>query len=162
MNARSLEALAPVLDTTAHWLMTGEGTEVAASPHGVIRAPLVSWVSAGELVAPDVSLQAFDDLPHVTLTDVPEGEWIVLDVDGDSMDRISPPGSRIAVNLRDKRLVANACYIIADESGGATYKRYRPNPDRFEPVSTNQAHEAHYPDSLPRIIGRVRKTMLDM
>lgn len=78
------------------------------------------------------------------------------------MDRISPPDSMIIVNRRDKRLVANACYVIADGDGGATYKRYRPDPMRFEPVSTNPAHEPMFPDHEPTIIGRVRRTILDM
>lgn len=78
------------------------------------------------------------------------------------MDRISPPGSVIFINTKDKRLIANALYVIADEEGNATYKRYRPGPPpRFEPVSTNSNLEPIFPENEPAIIGRVRRTMLD-
>jgi phage repressor protein C with HTH and peptisase S24 domain len=88
--------------------------------------------------------------------------WIALRVDGDSMDRISPPGSIIIVNTNDKKLVPNACYVIADSDSNVTYKRYRSNPARFEPVSTNPRHEPIFPDGEPEIIGRVKKSIIDM
>jgi SOS-response transcriptional repressor LexA len=136
------------------WLLTGEG-----DPKGGV--PLLSWVSAGELMAEDGDID-FSSVRRLQVADLPPGDWIALQVIGDSMDRISPPESIIFVNRRDKRLVANACYVIADENGEATYKRYRPNPERFEPVSVNPAHEPHFSNGSPRIIGRVRRTMLDM
>ena len=123
--------------------------------------PLISWVSAGALSVPREVIDA-ENARMVQVADLPSGSWFALAVDGDSMDRISPPGSVILVNRRDKRLVPNACYIIDDGDGGATYKRYRTNPMRFEPVSTNAAHEPIYPDQEPKIIGRVKRTILDM
>ncbi|BAQ18347.1 hypothetical protein GL4_2914 [Methyloceanibacter caenitepidi] len=69
------------------------------------------------------------------------------------------------MDRKDKRLIANACYVITDgESGDATYKRYRPDPARWEPVSTNAEHEPIYvtEDSKPTVVGRVRRTLLDM
>jgi SOS-response transcriptional repressor LexA len=87
---------------------------------------------------------------------------LALRVVGDSMDRISPPDSIIFVNRADRRLVANGCSVIATPDGEATYKRYRPSPDRFEPVSVNPAHEPFFPDGMPKIVGRVRKSILDM
>ena len=79
------------------------------------------------------------------------------------MNRISPHDSVIFVNRRERQLVPNACYIIGDGNGGATYKRYRP-PNIWEPVSTNPAHKPIVlaPGEDPDIIGRVRKTVLTM
>lgn len=139
---------------TASWLLTGEGD-------GLGGVPLVSWVSAGEMVTPDAFVD-LADASRIQAPDLPRGNWIALRVVGDSMDRISPPESIIFVNRDDKRLVANACYVFADMDGEATYKRYRPAPDRIEPVSTNTAHEIQYPERMPAIIGRVRRTLLDM
>jgi phage repressor protein C with HTH and peptisase S24 domain len=100
----------------------------------------------------------------IEAADLPPGDWIALEVKGDSMDRISPPESVIFVNRSERRLVPNACYIIQDGEGGATYKRYRQSPVRFEPVSTNSAHEAIYPDgdNMPIIFGRVYRSMINM
>lgn len=126
-------------------------------------APLISWVSAGALAVPDYVPEAFDEVPLVYDSDLdPNGDWIALRVDGRSMDKISPHDSIIFVNLNEKTLIPNACYIIGDGNGGATYKRYRP-PNIFEAVSTKSEQ---YPtitfESDPWVIGRVRKTVLNL
>lgn len=133
---------------------------------GVISAPLISWVSAGAFRKPEVPVSDLSSSDKAfTLGLDPEGEWIALKVEGDSMDLISPPESIVFVNLKDRRLVANACYVIADEEGGSTYKRYRPDPARWEPVSANKKdHDTFYVkgDRGPRVIGRVKRTVLDL
>lgn len=120
--------------------------------------PLLGWVSAGDLATADIT----ETLTLIEIAGLGEGDWIALRVTGDSMDRISPPDSVIAVNRRDKRLVPNACYVIADADGDATYKRFRPEPMRFEPVSTNPAHEPLFPDQEPLVVGRVKRSFIDM
>jgi transcriptional regulator with XRE-family HTH domain len=138
-----------------------------ASDDGTIAvsAPLISWVRAGELKKPEVPVTDFADARWVSSIGLdPAGQWIALKVDGDSMDRISPPDSVVFVNLKDRRLVANACYVIEDEEGKSTYKRYRPDPARWEPVSTNKKLKPYIlrGDRGPRVIGRVKRTVLDL
>lgn len=123
------------------------------------RVRLLSLIRAGSL-SPDEIRQA--DIGSVIIADLPKGEWIAFKVEGDSMDRISPPDSVILVNRKEKRLVPNACYVIVDGEGNSTYKRYRPNPMRFDPVSTNANLPSIFPDGEPEVFGRVRRTMLDM
>ena len=125
-----------------------------------VTVPILTWVSAGALALEDGQQDIIGEIDMSGLD--PRGRWIALRVEGDSMDRISPPGSLIFVNLNDRRLVTNACYVIANDGGAATYKRFRANPPRFEPVSTNQAHDPIYPDGEPSVIGRVRRTLLEM
>lgn len=126
------------------------------------EVPLVSWVAAGQLASADAVLDA-EDCERIPVPDLdPKGDWIALQVQGDSMDRISPPDSIIVVDRKDRKLVPNACYVIGDGEGGATYKRFRSGPMRFEPVSTNPAHEPIFPDNTPKIIGRVRLSLLKM
>ncbi len=145
-----------ILGVSLAWLTA---TDEAKS---VTMVPLLTWVSAGELSV-DVQITSLEDIPRIPVADLPEGDWIALKVDGDSMNKISPPGSIIIANRRQQQLVPNACYVVANEQGEATYKRYRPNPDRFEPVSTNDAHEPHFfDDHAVRIIGRVRRSWIDM
>ena len=126
----------------------------------VADVPILSWVSAGMMARDDVQQ---DVVGEIRMSDLdPRGEWMALRVEGDSMDRISPPGSLILVDLTDKALVPNACYIITDSDSQATYKRFRSNPSRFEPVSTNTSHEPIFPDGEPAVIGRVRRSLIDM
>ena len=140
------------------WLLTGEGEGPGSVQLG--RIPILTWVSAGAVALEDGQQDIIGETDMSGLD--PRGRWIALRVEGDSMDRISPPGSLIFVNLNDRRLVTNACYIIANDGGAATYKRFRANPPRFEPVSTNPAHEPIFPDGEPAVIGRVRRTVLEM
>ena len=156
VTIETITALAGVLKTSAGWLVDGAGAEEA------IRVPLISWVSAGSPDAPD-SVSEIWGARRISGGDLnPDGDWVALEVMGDSMDRISPPGSIIFVDRNDQRLVMNACYVISLENGEATYKRFRPTPDRFEPVSVNPFHEPFYPEGPVSIFGRVRKTMLPM
>lgn len=142
------------------WLMNGRGSMVPEPVQSDAQeVPLLSWISAGAMMRDDVADEA---LGIIKVANLSEGDWIALEVRGDSMDRISPPESTILVNRRDKHLVANACYVIDDGEGNATYKRYRPSPMRFEPVSTNTQHEPIFPDNEPLVIGRVRRSMIDM
>lgn len=152
----NLERYAKRFGVSVDWLLTGKGSGPAP---GIVTVPLLTWISAGAMMREDVSDEALGDL---LVSDLPPGDWIALKVVGDSMDRISPPESTIFVDRKDKELVPNALYVIADEEGNATYKRFRPGPPRrFEPVSVNTAHEPIIPDRDPVIVGRVKRSVLD-
>ncbi len=160
-SASISEAYATAFGVSNRWLYLNEGAPEATEAQPVIqRVPVLAMVSAGLLMRDDVSDEA---LGSINVSDLPPGgDWIALRVFGESMDRISPPESVIFVDRRDKRLVPNALYVIADEEGNTSYKRYRPGPPaRFEPVSTNKDLEPLYPTADPVIIGRVRRTVLD-
>lgn len=130
-------------------------------PTVTVSVPHVSWVSAGAFREVG-QLMPTDEFPAIEVSGLPPGDWFALTVDGDSMDRISPPGSIILVNRRDRKIVPNACYVIANEQGEATYKRYRPSPERFEPVSVRSDIDPIFPDGAVTVIGRVRRSILEM
>jgi len=160
---RATEKYARRYGVSLDWLLRnkgpGPGEAATPPPLDLVEVPVLSWVSAGELTKEDLADESFGSIKVGSL---PPGDWIALKVIGDSMDRISPPDSTILVNRSDRRLVPNACYVIADTNGDATYKRYRPDPMRFEPVSTNKDLEAIFPDQEPLVVGRVRRSMIDM
>lgn len=160
------KAYASLFGVSLEWLNFGTGNPDDETPsNDLVAAPLISWVSAGALATPDSSVSPnLDEVPRVYTADLdPNGDWIALRVDGDSMDKLSPHDSIIFVNRKDKRLIPDACYVIGDGNGGATYKRYKP-PNTWSPVSTNPIHK---PIVLPvgqepEIIGRVRKSVFNM
>lgn len=158
LSTTELPALAEALDVAVHEIDEAYTPDEGGVP--TARVPVLSWVSAGAMMRDDASDVAKGTIKVADLP--PTGDWIALTVDGDSMDRISPPESTIIVDRKDKRLVSNACYVISDPEGNATYKRFRPDPMRFEPVSTNPSHEPIFPVDVPIIVGRVRRSILDM
>lgn len=136
------------------WLRTGEG-----SPGSAQLVPLLGNISAGAMLRDDIMDEA---LGTIEVSDLPDGDWIALRVDGDSMDRISPPGSIIFVDRKDRNLAPNGLYVIDDGEGHATYKRYRTGPPpRFEPVSVNTSIEPIFFENEPTIVGRVRRSLID-
>jgi SOS-response transcriptional repressor LexA len=122
--------------------------------------PLLSWVSAGRLA--DVEgVSAAEIERWINVADLPAGDWIALVTNGDSMDLIAPDGSTILINRRERQLVPEGFFVIETEEG-ATFKRYRTKPQRFEPFSTNRAHQAIFPEGRVRVVGRVRRVITDL
>lgn len=137
------------------------GKAALAASSLTVDIPIVSWISAGELGGQD-GVVNLSDYPTIPAADLEEGEWIALRVDGPSMNKISPPDSIIFVNLRDKRLVTNGCYVISYESGRATCKRWRPNDSPpFQPASYLDIPPPELEGAIT-IIGRVKRSMIDM
>lgn len=155
-STTELPGLAYALGVPVHEIDGAYTPDMSGIP--TIAVPLVTWVSAGGLMQQDVGV---DRLSTLHFTDLPPGDWIALRVHGESMNRISPDGSTIIVNRRDKTLVSKKCYVIDDGEGNATYKRYRSDPDRFEPVSTDD-FATLFPDNTPTIIGRVYRSIMEL
>jgi SOS-response transcriptional repressor LexA len=166
ISRKAAVAYARVFGHTPGWYLYGDeapGIEAEPLPPSIIDVPRISWVTAGELGDQD-GVTDFSDFPVVQASDLPAGRYIALKVEADanSMNKISPPESVIFVNLADTRLVANACYVIADERGRATYKRYRPGDDPpFQPASYEPVDPPKLEGAI-RVIGRVRRSMIDM
>lgn len=133
-----------------------------AEPGGLLRVPVLDWVSAGRLTAREGVTER--DIKRVlSIGDLPAGDWVALEVDGDSMNRIAPEGAVIVVNRADDALHNDAYYVFQNEVGEATFKRYRGRPDRFLPYSYNPDYEPIVPkeDSF-RVFGRVRRVIQEV
>lgn len=152
----TIQKLSGALSVAPEWLAFGSGDDV----NGMIDVPVVSWVSASAL-SPVDPVEMHADMPTISQAGLPDGDWIALTVDGTSMDRIAPHGALILVNRRERDLISGHCYVIRAD-GGATFKRYRSGPARFEPVSTDPAHEIIFPQGAVKVIGRARRVLLDI
>lgn len=154
------------LKVRAEWLYAGTGPmrePPPAAKRAAIEVPVIGWVQAGQLS--DVGVfQDLADTEHVSMGGLPAGTWFATDVHGDSMDRVSPEGSRIIVNADDRRLVAGRYYLFSLR-GEATYKRYYDKPvKRLEPYSTNPANRTIFLAEDPdwSVIGRVHRSLIDL
>lgn len=77
-------------------------------------------------------------------------------VSGDSMDLLIEDGGLILVDAAQKELVPGGVFLIANSAGEATVKRYRRDPARFEPCSSNPQHCPFLvSDDDFRIVGKV-------
>lgn len=86
---------------------------------------------------------------------VPKGS-IALEVDGESMNKIAPFGCDVIVDLDDKSLFADDLYVLANDEGELTFKRYVENPARLVPLSTDPSHVEIKLGAQPiQIVGRV-------
>lgn len=149
-----LKELAEALECTEDWLLGGD--DKPSTPDGV---GLISWVQAGTLAEVYDAYQPGDAEMWV---DYParHTKMIALRVKGTSMNRVSPEESIIIVDLLDRELSSNRLYVvkIGDE---ATYKRYRNNPPRLEPDSTDSYDTIFLNDENVQPVGRVVRTMMD-
>lgn len=158
---RKLKELAEVLQKSQEWLL-GQPVKAARGGTSIATVPLIEWVSAGQLAEPRSQIP-MEDVPLLAFADLGRGDFFALRVTGDSMNRVSPEGSIIVVNRADKTLVSGKYYVF-QHKGMTTYKVWRPGePSYLEPDST----EKHKPIFVNKkkdleVIGRVRKTLLDL
>lgn len=154
--------LAPELGVTVAKLLRlpEANAKAALSPERPV--PLVSWVSAGKMTGSEVppNVRAEKQLPR---GDIGPGNWIALRVRGDSMNLVAPENSVIFVNVADKDLVEDRFYVFTTEAGDSTFKRYRGGRSpRLQPYSTNPDHETIPVTEDVLVVGRVRRTILDL
>lgn len=128
---------------------------------GLTQVPVLSMVSASNL-REQPAVTASDIERWIRVADLPQGDWIALSVDGDSMDKIAPNGATILINRADGRLLDAKFYVFAIESGAATFKQYRRRPDRLQPYSTNSDHYSIPASDDIYVIGRVRRVITDV
>lgn len=155
------------LKVRPEWLYAGtppmrEPTKVER--RALIEMPVVAWVQAGQLN--DVgAIHDLPDVERVTADGLGAGEWFATDVHGDSMDRVSPEGSRIFVNALDRTLISGRFYLFSLR-GETTYKRYYDEPvERLEPYSTNPANRPIYLTNKDKdwlVVGRVFRSIIDL
>lgn len=123
------------------------------SAQPVRYVPLVGAISAG-----DWMLAIQEPLGHVPTMDGGPRAFAVR-VQGDSMDMIVVDGDYVVVDPDDCGLVDGRLYAVMNGSGETTFKRYRSNPARLEPCSTNSKHKTivlgqHHCSVIGRVVWR--------
>ncbi len=154
-----LPHLAKALHVSVIWLEFGlqptESRDSVSQPtRPLTMVPVISWVEAGSFadvttVYPIENAEDFVPVPEACET------CFALIVAGDSCNREFAEGSVIVVNYAKKELVDRKFYVFRNGSG-VTLKRYRANPPRLEPYSTNPSHETIYPSAGFEVVGQVK------
>lgn len=117
----------------------------------------VSWVQAGAF-AETTDPYIPSDTPTVEVGGVDPDHHIALTVEGDSMNLVADEGTVIVVNLDDRELRPGKDYVFR-MNDHATFKRWRDNPPRLEPCSSNPEHETIVPQREIEVVGRVVKAI---
>lgn len=129
-----------------------------------IAVRIIDWVTAGKLAAPDSQIPPEDwPIIYVDRRLVGNGDFFALKVAGDSMNLVSPHGSTIVVNRKERDPIHGSDYVVRVE-GETTYKRYfRDKPERFEPHSTNHKNKTILVDKKKgfEVIGRAKRTIIE-
>jgi repressor LexA len=123
-----IERLANAMDVDPQELLND-------APPAPIRAiPLVGRIAAGNW------REAVEHpLGHVHAANAPAGAF-ALEPDGDSMNKIVPAGGYVIIDPNEADLREGGVYAVMNAEGETTLKRYRSDPARLEPCSTNPAH----------------------
>ena len=125
----------------------------AHSSAQITNVRILSWINAGKLK--DVqSIMPADIKGIIPVAGLSPGDWVAFEVEGDSMDRVAPPGAFICVDRNDRALVDRKFYVFSTPDGSATFKRYRSDPDRMQPFSNNPEHETMRPKDDIDVFGR--------
>jgi SOS-response transcriptional repressor LexA len=149
----TLQGIARGLDWSLEELLElPSGGNISRTDAPIIDVPLISWVQAGGLTETSDPYAVGDAEDFIPVTHN-RSTLIALRVIGSSMNRIAPEGSLIIVDYADKTLISGQYYVLKHD-GQATFKRYRSNPDRLEPDSTD-AHETVFIRGETEVVGRV-------
>ena len=148
----TLEGIARGLDWTMEALLELQSKDGSSHINSVQDVPLVSWVAAGELTEtndPYAVGGAEDFIPITHNRDT----LIALRVQGNSMNRVAPDGSVIIVDFGDRTLSPGQYYVVKHD-GDATFKRFRTEPARLEPDSTDSYDTIFITDEI-EVVGHV-------
>ena len=158
----NLVMAAITLNVSPEYLVFGseklDNVRISSTP--IINVPLISWVEAGALTETIDLYEPGDGEEYIEMASNRK-TLIALRVSGNSMDQEAPNGSIIIVDYGDKVLVSGKMYVIKTADGDVTFKRYRSDPDRFEPASSHD-YATILPQSGWQVVGRVIRVERDV
>lgn len=113
--------------------------------------PLIGEISAGNWREAVQQNQGMIYPPVAGMSD----NAFALIARGDSMDRIIPDGGYVVIDPAEVELREGRVYAVMNSEGETTIKRFRADPARLEPCSTNPEHR-------PIVFGREQFTVVGM
>lgn len=96
-STQTIIKLAPILSTTASWLIEGSGQEEN------VEVPIMGYIGAGAEIEPDYEQTPYDGLYQVHVPFPMPGDMIGFEVRGDSMLPAYKSGSIVIVYREQKR-----------------------------------------------------------
>ena len=122
-----------------------------------VQVPVIDKITAGAMAMISDPLPAGAAEEYVPVS-YHRSTLLGLTVDGQSMNRIANNGDVAIFDYADTDLIDGKSYIIRRE-GEATMKRFRADPPRFEPYSTEPDHPTIFPSATLEVLGKVIFTL---
>lgn len=163
ISRQAAQKYARLFNVRAGWLLYGETEDTSRVD---LDVPLLSKVAAGNLRdQPGVSEK--DVIRRIKVGELPPGDWVLLQADGDSMNRVAPDGALLVVDRSDDRLIDGRYYVFSLGGGEATFKMFKradkSYPNRMVPFSTNLDHMPVSADQDDLyVFGRVKRIIQDV
>ncbi|MBK19727.1 MAG: hypothetical protein CMM52_12915 [Rhodospirillaceae bacterium] len=149
----TLEGIARGLEWTLEALLELQSNDGSGKVSGPVQdVPVISWVAAGDLSETNdpYAVGGAEEFIPVSYS---RDTLIALRVQGNSMNRIAPEGSTIVIDFGD-RILSSGQYYVVKHNGDATFKRFRTEPARLEPDSTDSYDTIFITDEI-EVVGRV-------
>lgn len=125
---------------------------IADATSQVRLVPVLGSVPAGDLAEAIADPQGWLPVPG----NIGGDRAFALKPKGDSMDQLVEEGGYIVVDPDELDLIPGRAYVVTTSDGQSTFKRYRPDPPRLEPDSSNPEHQPIFVGREPFVIaGRV-------
>lgn len=161
----NLVALCGALGLRANYVLFGKGARLLDEPdisEDLTMVPLVSWVAASSFA--EITVPAEEVEKFIPVAGLEPGDYIALEVRGDSMDRIAPDGSIAVINRRKRDMIDNKFYVVASEDGGSTtLKRFKEDwPARLEPYSHNPEHQTIFIREPVKVVGQLARVITEL
>lgn len=120
------------------------------------RKPVRTIPLLGRIAAGNWQEAMLDPEGEVPVPDDSGRNVFALRPNGDSMNKIADENSILVVDPDQPDLLDGRLYAIMNGDGETTFKRYRADPPRLEPESTNPEHQPIPLGREPfKVIGRV-------
>lgn len=110
----------------------------ASLPINPFLIPLIGEIAAGNWRE---AIQHHEDLIYPPVEGLSDSAF-ALRTKGDSMDKIIPDGGYVVIDPADADLREGKIYAVMNSEGETTIKRFRSDPARLEPCSSNPDHQA--------------------
>jgi transcriptional regulator with XRE-family HTH domain len=157
-----LAKIAKVLDVNLAWLSSGERSSVERDKHpaaaylrrGLHHVPLIPEENILLMLDPqnhDVHEMAIDYIPVTSGNDT----LFAFFANDPAMNLSFPRNTLVVVDYSRRSPVDGNNVLLRMEDGTALLRRWRNDPPRLEPYSTDPSHETLYVDELKDVIGIV-------
>ena len=157
-----LARIAEALEVKVGWLSGGERAPADTGKHpadaylrrGLFHVPVISMEDAASLLdAQDANIHEMA-IDYIVVTASGNRMFALFSQD-DAMSLLFPGNTLVVVDYSRRSPSDGEIVLVRMDDGVPLLRRWRENPSRLEPYSSDPGHETIYVDSLEQVVGTV-------